>query len=93
MIQKSSKIPNFDAVYIRMQAAIHDDKNILIYTASKFGILDDFCVMKKDFYKIILILSIIINPALNSENPASCLCTIALSRCVRRVPMRTLREV
>ena len=48
---------------------------------------------KKDFYKIILILSIIINPALKSENPASCLCTIALFRYVRPAPLSTLREV
>ena len=32
-----------------------------------------------------------INPALKSENPASCLCTIALFRCVRPAPLSTLR--
>ena len=48
---------------------------------------------KKDFCKIILILSIIINPTLKSENPVSCLCMIALFRCVRPAPLSTLREV
>ena len=59
----------------------------------QFGILDDFCVIKKNVYKVILFLSRIINPSLKSENPATCLCTIALFRCVRPVPFRTLREV
>ena len=49
--------------------------------------------LKTDFYKIIFILSWIINPSLKSENPATCLCTIALFRCVHPAPLRTLREV
>ena len=61
-------------------------------TASKFGILDDFCVIKR-FLSDPFDLFIIINPVLKSENPASCLCTIALFRCVRPAPLSTLREV
>ena len=53
-------------------------------TASKF----DFCVIKKIFVQDHLI-----NPSFKSENPASCLCMIAVFQCVHPTPLRALREV
>ena len=55
--------------------------SFLLYILHQFGILDDICVITKIFL------------SLKSENPATCLCTIALFRCVRPALMRTLREV
>ena len=65
---------------------------ILINILHQFDILDDFCVIKKilqDYFNPFPKS----NPSLKSENPATCLCTIAIFRCVRLVPVRTLREV
>ena len=60
------------------------------YITAKFGILDDFCVITNIFTRSF---SRIINPSLKLENPASCLCTIALFQCVRPAPLRILREM
>ena len=56
-----------------------DENNVLfsLYTASKFGILDDFCVIKRclqdhfDPFRNN-------QPCIKSENPANGLCMIAL---------------